>query len=427
MKRLLMLALLLATADAASQPARLITVTQCYDLAREHYPLVKRYGLIDMTEAYNVANASKGLLPQLAVNAKATYQSDVTTLPFDVARLAALMPDLSIPTVSRDQYQLTAELSQLLWDGGNIGAAKDLSRSQADVERKQLDAELYALNERVNQVYFGCLLHDEMLRQNALLKKGLEVNAGRLSAMLGNGLANTSDLEALEVELLNVGQRDIELNAGRRAYLAVLCALTGLGGEDSLTLDIPNVPGVRAATINRPELRALDAQAEMFDVQRRQVEAGLMPRLGLFVQGGYGRPGLNMLEDSFEPFYIAGVRLSWNVGRLYTSKNDRLRIEANRNSVGLQRETFLFNTSLQIIRHNAEIDKINSLLEADGDILRLRASLRRAAEAKLDNGVIAVADLIRELNSEDIARQNAATHRIQLLAAFFNLMHTTNE
>ena len=39
-----------------------------------------------------------------------------------------------------------------------------------------MESELYALNDRVNQIYFGCLLQDELIRQNALLQKELQVN-----------------------------------------------------------------------------------------------------------------------------------------------------------------------------------------------------------------------------------------------------------
>jgi outer membrane protein TolC len=427
MKRLLLFLLLLWAGVGASQTTPPLTLIQCYELARANYPLVKRYGLIAQTEAYHVANAGKGWLPQLAVNAKATYQSDVTKLPFDAERISTIIPGFSIPTVSKDQYQLTAELTQTLWDGGSIHSAKELSHAQAEAERKQLESDLYALNERVNQLYFGCLLQDELLRQNALLQKELQVNIDRVASMIDNGVANASDRESLEVELLNARQRAIELTAGRKAYLATLAALIGRPVEESATLLAPVLPALPLpGAINRPELAALEAQDRLIEVQHGQVTAGLRPRIGLFVQGGYGRPGLNMLEDSFAPFYIAGVRFSWNIGKFYTLKNDRHKIETSRRMVDVQRETFLFNTALQLVRQNTEIEKMNQLLASDQEIIRLRRSIKEAAEAKLSNGVISVTDLIREINAEDMAHQTAHTHRIQHLMAVFNLLYTTN-
>ena len=152
-----------------------------------------------------------------------------------------------------------------------------------------------------------------------------------------------------------------------------------------------------------------------------------MPRVGAFLQGGYGRPGLNMLDDGFNSFYMAGVRLSWNMGKLYTLKNDRKKVETARRSVEVQRETFLFNTRLQLMQQNTEIKKITDLMKADEDIIRLRTNIKQAAEVKLENGIISVTDLIREINSEDMAKQTAATHRIQQLQAIYNYIYTTNE
>jgi outer membrane protein TolC len=427
MKQLLLSLLLLLPGAAASQTAPPLTLIQCYELVRDNYPLVKRYGLIAQTEASNTANASKSLLPQLAINAKATWQSDVTKLPLDLSTISAFLPGFSIPTVSKDQYQLTAELTQTIWDGGSANVARKLSHAQAETERKQLDSDLYALNERVNQLYFGCLLQYELLRQNALLQKELQVNIDRIASMIDNGVANASDRESLEVELLNARQREIELTSVRKAHLSMLSALIGRRVDESSTLLAPVMPALPLPlAINRPELAALDAQERLAEVQHKLVTAGLTPRIGLFAQGGYGRPGLNMLEDAFTPFYIAGVRLSWNIGKFYTLRSDRQKIETSRRMVDVQRETFLFNTSLQLVRQNTEIEKMNQLLDSDNEIIRLRRSIKQAAEVKLAGGVISVTDLIREINAEDMAHQTAHTHRIQQLMAIFNLLYTTN-
>ena len=428
MMRFLTCFLPLWAGSAASQNLQRLSLLQCYELARANYPLVERYGLIAQTEAYNVANAGKSWLPQLAVNARATYQSDVTTLPFDAERISAVVPGFSIPALSKDQYQLTAELTQTLWDGGSVRSAEKLAKAQAEAERKQTDSDLYALRERVNRVYFGCLLQDELLRQNSLLQKELKVNIDRVEAMIRNGVANASDRETLEVELLNVGQRRIELEAGREAYLAVLGALIGQKVDDTAALLVPAMPGEPLpAEIRRPELEAFAAQDRLTQVQHSLVAAGLRPRIGLFVQGGYGRPGLDMLDDGFDFFYIAGVRFSWNFGKFYTLGNDRRKIEAGRRMVDIQRETFLFNASLQLIRQDSDIEKIRRLLDTDREVVRLRTSIREAAGAKLENGVISVADLIREINAEDMAKQTSATHRIQLLEAIYNRIYTTND
>ncbi len=432
----LIICLFLLTSFTEAQET--ITITECYELARSNFPLIKQYKLIDKSEQYNLANAGKGWLPQIAVNAKATYQSDVTKLPFDADILSGIIPGFAIPTLSKDQYQIAAEVTQTIWDGGIIHSTRELSRAQATADREQLESDLYALNERVNQLYFGCLLQDELLRQNTILQNELQVNIDRIIAMINNGVANQSDRESLEVELLNARQREIELKASRKAYRQMLSVLIGKTIEENDTLAPPSNPlkeeqivnyqlsTVNSLQINRPELRALEAKSKLMEIQNKQITAGMMPRIGVFIQGGYGRPGLNMLEDSFEPFYIAGVRLSWNIGKLYTMKNDRRKIETNRQLIDVQRETFLFNTTLQLLQQNTEIQKMTELLKTDNEIVRLRSSIKEAAEVKLENGVISVTDLIREINAEDLAKQTVATHQIQQLMSVYNYMYTTN-
>lgn len=406
-----------------------ITLGQCYEWAQANYPQIRQYKLIEQTEQYNLSNALKGWLPQLSVNAKATYQSDVTKLPFDADKLSAIIPGINIPTLSKDQYQVVAEVNQTIWDGGVIRSTRQLTEAQAAADREQLNSDLYTLNDRVNQLFFGCLLQDELIRQNGLLQKELQINIDRISAMMANGVANRSDRESMEVELLNARQKEIELKAGRSAYGKMLAVLIGRPDADAFVLEVPALPGsaTLSSAINRPEFRALDARSNLLDLQNRQLTAGLMPRIGAFFQGGYGRPGLNMLEDSFNPFYMAGVRLTWNMGKLYTLKNDRRKITTNRQAVEVQRETFLFNTRLQLVQQNTEIRKMTDLMKADNEIIRLRTSIKKAAEVKLANGVISVTDLIREINSEDLARQTAAAHRIQQLQSIYNYMYMTNE
>ena len=403
-----------------------ILITECYEWARQNYPQIHQHGLIDQTERYHLGNAGKAWLPQISVNAKASYQSEVTKFPLEGDKISSLLPGGEIPVLSKDQYQVVAQVDQAIWDGGVSRSNRAMTRAEAKADREQLESELYALNSRVNQLYFGCLLQDELLRQNAILQKDLQTTMERIRAMMANGVANQSDLESMEVELLNVRQKEIELKASRKAFRQMLAAFIAQPLADNVSLRIPDFPETISTQINRPELRALDARSDFLQTQDQLLTAGLMPRLSAFVQGGYGKPGLNMLKNSFEPFYIAGVRLSWNLGKLYTLKNDRRKIEVNRRMVDVQRETFLFNTRLRLLQQNTEIKKMTDLMRTDDSIIRLRASIKKAAEVKLENGVIAVTDLIREINAEDLAKQTAITHRIQRLMSLYNYMYTTN-
>lgn len=404
-----------------------VTLAQCYAWARANYPQIRRFGLIAETEQYNLSNAAKGWIPQLALNAKATYQSDVTQLPFNGEQIATLIPGFSIPTLSKDQYQVVAEVNQTLWDGGVIRASRERSRAEAEVDRRNLENDLYTLRDRVNQLYFGCLLQDALLSQNVLLQQDWQVNLERIDAMIAGGVANESDRESIEVELLNTRQQEIELKAARTAYFTMLEALVGQSLSEARLATPSWEGGLLPTTVARPELQAFDAQLNLTTMHDRLLTAGIRPRLGAFVQGGYGRPGLNMLENSFQPFYVAGIRLNWNLGKLYTLKNDRRKISAQSRAIEVGRETFLFNTRLDMLRQQTEIRKYTDLIRGDEAIVDLRVSIRKAAEVKLENGTISVTDLIREIHAEDLAREAVATRRIRQLLAVYNYMYATDQ
>lgn len=177
---------------------------------------------------------------------------------------------------------------------------------------------------------------------------------------------------------------------------------------------------------NRPELRLFEAQTEQLSVQEATLNARVMPRFGLFVQGAYGNPGLNMLKDEFSAYYMAGVRMSWNFGSLYTLKNDRRRIDNSRRQIETSRDVFLFNTRLQATQQDAGVLSMRRQMADDDEIIRLRENIRRAAEAKVENGTLTVTDLLREITNENLARRTKALHEVQLLMNIWQLKYTLN-
>ena len=390
-----------------------LSLSQCYHLARENYPLIHQYELIKLSEQFKLSNISKRWLPQLSLNVQASYQNEVTKLPFDEKLFSSLMPGSSIPVLNKDQYRVVAQIDQVLWDGGNMQASKALTRAETKAQKEQLESELYVIQERINELYFGCLLQEELLKQNKLLQNDLQNNMKQITSMIHNGVANQSDLETMQVELLNAQQKEIELQAEREAFRFMLGTFIHRQLTDDVILTLPKLPERFVTTAyNRPELRTLDAQSKLLQNRTRLLKAGVMPRFSAFFQGGYGRPALNMLSNEFEGFYVAGVRLSWNIGNFYTLKNERKDIELKRKLIDRQKETFLFNTQLLLLKEDTEIKKIKELMKSDEEIIRLRKNIKKAAEVKLRNGVITVNDLIREINAEDLARKRAAIHHI---------------
>lgn len=395
-----------------------LTLEECYRAARENYPLVRQFDLIERTKDFTVENAAKGYFPQLSFSGKASYQSDVTKMPF------------SIPGVEfgldNDQYQLVLELNQTVWDGGVVRNRKEEARAKSEVQKGQLEVNLYALNDRVNQLFFGMLLIDAQLAQNALLQAQLARNHGQVSACMQQGVANQADLDAVAVEQLNARQTESELRVNRKAYAEVLGLLTGRKGIDAERLVKPSVTVEPLEENRRPELSLYESQRRQLSVQEKGLTARYMPKLGVFAQGAYGDPGLNMLKDGFEPYYIAGVRLSWNISDLYTRKNDKRLLAASRDDIDVQEAVFRLNNRMETAQHWRTVEKIDTLMKNDDELIRLRTNIRKSAEAKVANGTLTVTEMLREVTAEDQAKQTKALHEIQRLQALYDIKYTMN-
>lgn len=400
-----------------------LTIDDCYAQARANYPLIERYGLIEKTRDFNLANAAKGYLPQVALSAQASWQSDVTEVPIDTRSLG--LDGVVLPHMKRDRYNVTVDVEQTLWDGGAIRSEQTVERTRAEVERRSLDADLYALNGRVNQLFFGILLTDGRLRQNGLLQEELERHCRKVATLMEGGLANQADLDALSVDLLKARRDEAALKQTRRAYADMLGRLIGRNVTDTTTLVRPAAR--RPTTGNdRPELALLDARARSIDAQNARIRAGLMPRLGLFVTGGVGRPGLDMFEDDFRAYFTAGIRLTWNVSRLYTRRNDRAKLRLDMDEIEARRQTFLFDTDIETAGYNAAIERYTEQLRYDDEIVALRTAVKEASAAKLAGGTLSGTDLASDINAEQEARQERLVHEIELLAAIYDLKHLTN-
>jgi outer membrane protein TolC len=398
-----------------------LSIDDCYKKAQANYPQVKQYGLIEQSKEFNLSNANKGYLPQVSFSAKATYQSAVTKLPIT-------LPNVTIEGLNKDQYQSVIEVNQSVWDGGVIRNQKKITEASSAVDKQKLDVDMYAINDRVNQLFFGILLLDEQIKQNLLLQDELKRNYNQISAYITNGIANQAVLDAVKVNQLSTAQRKVELDATRKAYREMLSALIGEEIKEGTSLVKPSFAeeASLSSTVNRPELKLYEAQSNLFETQKSMVDAKNLPKLGVFVQGGYGNPGLNMLKNEFTPYYIAGARLSWNFGSLYTKKNDKKLLDNNLQNVAIQKETFLFNTNLKMTQQSNEIDKIKQLMRDDDEIIRLRTNIKKASEVKVEHGTLSVTDLLRDINSEDQAKQNKVLHEIQLLISIYNYKNSTN-
>ena len=403
--------------------AQTLTLDECQRLAQENYPLIKRYGLIEQTTGYTLANISKGWLPQVSATAQATLQSDVMSFP-DALKNMMAQTGQELKGLSKSQYRV--DINQTIYDGGSISGQRNVAKLQGDIQSAQNEVDLYAVRQRVNDIYFSILLTDERLKVNDDLQILLESNLNKLNAMLSNGLAMESDVSSMKAEQLNARQQRTELNATRKSLCRMLAMLCG---KDEILLVTKPLNSIISQGNNRPELKLLDTQLRLADAQEKLLDTSLLPRMSIFAQGYYGYPGYNTFEDMFSRKWslngLIGARLTWNISQFYTNKGEKAKLQLQRQQTENARETFLFNNNLQQVQQNEEIDKYRQLMEDDANIVSLREEVRKAAESKLANGIIDTNALLQEINRENQARIELATHEVMMLQQIENLKYTT--
>lgn len=405
--------LLLSGGKMFAQP---LTLDKVNELAKQNYPLIKQQDLINRTRDITVENLQKNFLPQFSLNGQATYQSEVTQVKIPV-------PGITIEPLNKDQYKILADVNQLVYDGGVIKQQKEMQQLNAAVEQQKIEVELYKLQERINQLYLSVLYIDEQIAQVDLIKKDLETGIKKVEAQVKNGVSFKSNLNVLKAEWLKTDQRTIELTAGRKGLLETIALFINQSIDANTVFEKPVLPQTKIAfDIRRPELQLFSSQQKLLNGQNKLIETKNLPKASLFFQGGYGRPGLNFLKNDFALFYTTGLRFNWNFGGLYTAKKEKELVQVNNKIVDIQKDLFLLNTNTQLKQQQSEIDKIEQLIAKDDEIIAIRISVKDAAKAQLENGVITANDYLREVNAEDQSRQTKITHELQLLQAKINYL-----
>ena len=407
------------------------TLEECQQAAERNYPLIRQYDLIEKTTELTLANIQKGWLPQVSASAQATYQSDVVSFPDQMQALYQQV-GIDMKGLTKDQYRVGIDVSQTIYDGGLISSQKAIAREQGKVQAAQNEVNIYNVRRRVNEMYFSLLLIDEQIQLNSDLQELLSGNERKLTSMVKGGTAAESDLNNVKAERLNAVQRATELESQKRMLQRMLSTFCGIEVKAlSKPLRGKNVSllGEKGEML-RPELRLFDAQLRLADTQEKALDAALKPRLGVFAQGYYGYPGLNMFEDMMSRKWslngIIGARLTWNIGALYTRKNDKAKLQLQREVTESNRDVFLFNNNLEQIQQNENIARYQQLMAGDEEIITLRSAVRKAAESKLSHGIIDVNDLVREINAENAARVQQSIHEIEMLKEMYDLIFTRN-
>lgn len=406
-----------------------LTIEQCQRLARENYPLIRQYGLIDQSSKFTLDNLKHSWLPQVNLSAQATYQNETPSFPDQMKAMLAAS-GLDMKGLAKDQYRVQLDVNQKIYDGGKASSERAITQAQ-DVEQKaQTDVDLYSLNKRVNDLYFGALLMDESIKQTEMTLEMLNGNLDKLRAHVRGGIATSADESQLRAEILTVEQSKTTMEWNRQAFIHMLEILIGKHiGEQQLV--VPNAAEPISSTIDRPELRLIDAKIGTINARERAINASVMPVISAFGQAFYGYPGYNTFENMVNRKWslnaLVGVRATWSLSSLYDRKNNLSRLNTARQQAELQREAFLVNTRLEVSHENDEIKRLRELIASDATIVSLRRDVRQAEESKLRNGIIDIHRLVERITDENTAAQAQILHNIELLKTIYDLKNTVNK
>lgn len=403
-----------------AQQNQALSLEEAFQLAKQNYPLIHQKDLIQQSEKLSLQNLNSNFLPQLSLSGQATYQSDVTKVDVPI-------PGVSIPSQSKDQYKVIGEVDQLFYDGGITKGQKNIQQLNSNVEQNKLAVELYNFKARINQLYFSILYQDQLLAQTDLVSKDILAGIDKVKPQVENGVSLRSNLQLLQAQLLQTQQRAIEIKAARKGLADALSLLINQPISETTQLQLPDEYNNIDTALNRPELKLYESQSQLLAGQENLIRARNLPKAAAFFQGGYGKPGLNMLSNDFKTFYITGVRLNWSLGSIYNNKRDKELIKVNQQTVDLQKQVFVLNTESQLKQQQADIDKYAQLVATDNGIIQLRKSITDAAKAQLENSVITANDYLIQVNAEDQARQALILHQLQLRQVQINYAISTGK
>lgn len=394
-----------------------LDIDQCHDMARQQYPLIKQYGLLEKSEAYTLSNAMKAFLPEVKFSFGANGFTDLISSSPKTDAMG--MGDMK-------NYLLNGsiQINQLIYDGGAISAQRKLIKAQAEADKKQLDVRLYEINQRVDQLYFGILMIDEQSKQLKLLQNDLALSLNTVQSLMNGGLANQSDVDAVKVEQLRAVQQESSLRTSRKSYIQMLGLFIGKALDEKTTLDKPTpLPLSKPQGVLRPELSYFAAQQNLLDTQRKSLTARLLPQLSAFAMGMYHNKVLDMMKPAM---LAGGITLSWKISPFYTRKNDLRSIETKKSMINQERETFLFNIHLQNEKEQSVVEDLREKLKQDDEIIRLRENIHNVSVTKVQNGIQTINEMLRDVNAVNEARQQKSIHEIQLLEAMYQLKNINN-
>ncbi len=397
--------------------AHALSLEEARGMAHDNYPAIKQYRMIEQSRDFTLDNVAKGWLPKVSASAGAYGFTDILKTNAQMGQMGIDMKNwLASASVT---------VTQNVYDGGQTVAQRQVASAQSDVQRRQLDVSMYAVNERIDQLFFGILLIDEKLKQNELLLDDLATSEETVRSMMKGGVANQGDLDNIFVEKLKSLQQGESLRTSRKAYLRMLGVFVGKDLAENEPMEKPKaIAAISEGLGKRPELSYYDSQNLLLDAQRKQMDSRLRPTVSLFGMGVVHTKVSDFLNSGM---LMGGVSVAWNIGAFYTRKNDIRKLAVQRAMNESQREMFLFHNRLQNEETNGNIESLRKQIAQDEEIVRLRECIRSKGDKKVRLGTESVNELVRDIHAVSMARAQKAQHEIELLKEMYNQKYINNE
>lgn len=394
--------------------AQNLSLRECQQLARDNNPQLKQAGVIDEMYTLRLKSVNSANLPQIDLSGRATYQSDVTQINIPIKGFTA-------PEMAKDQYKVLLDVKQKIYDFGITKNRRNIEIADRNVTHQQNEVDLFKVKETVNSLYFGILSIQQNNNILSLKKQILSERIKIVRSAVKNGVSLPNELDNLLAESILTEQQQVELSMNKQTSLSLLGILIGKELDENISLTQPLVSELKPdSIINRPEEKLFELQKMKIDKNEKLIGSTRMPYLYAFGQGGYGRPGLNMLNNDFDNWYLVGVGFSWNLWDGNKSKNERAALRVQKKSIDIAKENFERGINIALTQEANNVKKLDILLIADQELLTLKEKIAKRSESALDNGSITSADYIRDLNGALQAKAALSIHQLQLIQAKIN-------
>ncbi len=391
--------------------AESLTLNDCFKLAEKNHPVMKQKYPINQITEKELENINIRWLPELNLAMNASYQSDVTNI--DVTLPPTMAGGFSIPEPDRDMMKVELEINQMIYDGGLVSVRKELARQDNKISRQKINTSFLELKLIISELYFNLILLE---KQKALLESRLtelEQSFSLINNLVQSGIKEKSDKYEIEIKLNELRQLVDENSINRTNSRDILGQLIGQKVDDEIILFEPEMSTQTDHFFN--------AQSQLFEYQQQRLKIAekinfrnRLPKISGFGKLGYGKPGLNMLSDEFNNYYIVGLGLQWNIWDWKFNKRERQKLQYNQKLLDYSEAAYNKNVSIELKKLLAAIDNLKQKIEKDREIFELHQKIRKTANAKLKQGTINTTDYLHYDNNYARAELNLEIHKVRL-------------